>query len=350
MSELAEQDELKESGADVESGRSGQPLLRLFLALLLALGVGAGAAAYYTRSFDPETRFVTAAMQRKIAYAAELDRRFDRKIVFVGGSSCAFSVSPEILREEFGMAAVNMGILASTGRAFQIDEAVRACNRGDLLVLAFETPFWSETDELGHDGIGSKVHWLLKDQERSRVSALASLGVKTDYPVLDRRPGLRNLVTNAAKKLLQRPDFRYSLNDVDAAGWMATDYAEEELMAGFVSADEGELSFQRADLLRRIVRHAETIGCDVAVSIPWLYVGEESLETCRTRVAHLKSEIGAICLVLADSRLGAEADPDFFSDTGWHLSESGASTRTRTLGESIRKTFPGFARSGAVSQ
>ena len=236
-----------------------------------------------------------------------------------------------------------MGVLASSGRAFQLDMALSACEEGDLLVLAFETSFWQETEPVAHSGVGAKVAWFMKPSRGWGRSSLAALGIPSSYPLADCRPGLRNAATMFTKVILGRPGFRYAITDVDDAGYMTTDYREEAVAPGVLREVSASLSAKRIELLEKVRDYSREKNFRVAISIPWQFIAEESIERARENNNFLSSQMKMIVPVLEDSYAGARSEREVFSDTGWHLSEDAAAERTSIVGKGILKVFPDMA-------
>ncbi|MEX2213384.1 MAG: hypothetical protein WD768_04610 [Phycisphaeraceae bacterium] len=60
------------------------------------------------------------------------------RVFMVGGSSVAYGYHSEIVEEELGIPAVNLGISGHTGFDFQLSEAEQTARKGDVVVVSIE--------------------------------------------------------------------------------------------------------------------------------------------------------------------------------------------------------------------
>ncbi len=78
-------------------------------------------------------------------FVGELGEKYDRlcsidtpKVVVVGGSSVAFGLESDTVKEELGMEVVNFGLYANLGTKIMMDLSRANVNEGDIIVLAPE--------------------------------------------------------------------------------------------------------------------------------------------------------------------------------------------------------------------
>jgi hypothetical protein len=308
-------------------------LAKLTTALAAVLVAALGAAWLYTTRADPEVAFWREALGVKVARAEEIAGA-DRRVFFVGGSSCAFSIDPEQLEREFGINACNFGVHAGAGRALQIELALQHLRAGDILVVAFETPLWEGEGELAPEPLGSKLWYGVLSGRTYQRSRLPDAGFPDGYSAVQLRPGGYHCVTMLAKLLLGRPLYRYTSSDLRSGGFMSTGLREGELQPS-ESAVPYRLGSTGRSILQRLTEHAKSVGAQVVVTLPWSFVAEPAVAEQRQANQALANEIAEFCPVLADPNLGARSDPSDFSDTNWHLSAQGAAARTAVVGKAL---------------
>lgn len=289
-------------------------------------------SAWFTLEKNPEVLFWKGAVDQKLEHLDQLDR--EKPVVFfVGGSSCAFSVDPGILEEEFGLQSVNLGLHAGSGRALQTELALRNMRKGDLLVLAYETNFWQARRPFQQSPLGSQIYYSLGDR-LAGPSEIEKLGIDPLWKMTDVRPGGRLLLSLLSKKLLGRKPYRYEQSDVSEGGLIQYSQglikAEPSRQVAEVPPSEAALTF-----LRNLVNYAKEREWQVVVTLPWQFVREEKLHDLREANTGLRSEIDKIALVLPDQAEGAQSDPSLFSDTLWHLTGKGSGMRTRRVGVAL---------------
>ena len=78
-------------------------------------------------------------------FYGELDEKYDRltsidtpKIVVVGGSSVAFGLNSQIIKEQTGYEVVNFGLYADLGTKIMLDLSEGHINEGDIVIIAPE--------------------------------------------------------------------------------------------------------------------------------------------------------------------------------------------------------------------
>ncbi len=302
------------------------------IAVLLTVLFSFIGSGIYTVFYSPEVRFWKNAIDQKIDYLENLDRT-EPVFFFVGGSSCAFSVDPTQLSDKFGIRAVNLGLHAGAGRALQLEVALQRIKAGDVLVIAFETSFWYETDPLKSSALGSQLYFA-SPRLRETVPAIRKLGVEPGWKPIDLRPGGYHLVTAGLKALLGSPSYRYKSTDIREGGLIL--YSQELIQATPYVGDAGsKITDTARSFLQKIVSYATENKFEVVVSLPWQFTDSDCLSKKRDANAELLRCISEICPVLMDPSYGAQDEPQFFSDTFWHLTARGVKLRTTRLGDGI---------------
>lgn len=107
-----------------------------------ALQAAIGAAIF--ASYDIDRGAYIAAAQDK---QARLESLGSPKVVLLGGSSTAFGFDSKKIQEALGMPVVNMGIQASLGVNYLLDESVDSIGKGDLVVVSLEYPLYYSRGE-----------------------------------------------------------------------------------------------------------------------------------------------------------------------------------------------------------
>ncbi len=158
---------------------------RPFTVLLAALVLSYAAATGYTLFVNPEITFWKAAYREKVAWAEKLSEK-GKKLVFVGGSSCAFQIDAGLLTREYDLPSVNMGMHAGTGAPGLLALGLSVLSPGDTLVLSMEpTLFTSPPDRtpLGYQMLVATglifrpgMHWLALDELRVGVRWTPKIG------------------------------------------------------------------------------------------------------------------------------------------------------------------------------
>jgi hypothetical protein len=79
---------------------------------------------------------------------ARLQRILSPRIILIGGSNVAFGIDSKKMESELGMPVVNMGLHASLGLTFMLNEVKADIRKGDLIVLSPEYYIKNAEDDL----------------------------------------------------------------------------------------------------------------------------------------------------------------------------------------------------------
>jgi hypothetical protein len=119
--------------------------MRLFLIQVIAffslqLLIATAALSLY----DVDTGAYIAAAQDKQAHLAAIE---SPKIILLGGSSTAFGFDSAAISKAFDMPVANMGIQASLGLDYMLQEAEPSVGKGDIVILSLEYPLYASRSE-----------------------------------------------------------------------------------------------------------------------------------------------------------------------------------------------------------
>jgi len=297
-------------------------------------------ASLVSLKWDPEAGFWREVIERRIAGAEGLRERVgDQRMIFVGGgSSCSFSIHADVLTEETGLPAVNLGGSAGMGYRYLIDLATSRARKGDIVILHLEPEIlWAAENSL--PPLAMKV-----DLSRGLTGAGRGAfgGEFYKRPVLDRlaalRPGAKFLGTLAAKVVRGGPLYRYRLEDLQENGvlGMVTTEANAD-REGFQSM-KGWLEDEKVkEDLERVAEFGQKQGLKIYYTLPWEVFRPEILEA--QRLEHFKAlEVMAAFLpIIKDVAMGATAKNEWFLDTGYHMRREPGRARTRVLGQALKQ-------------
>ena len=308
----------------------------LFLLVpFFALLVGVAFAGSYMNWGNPNVQFqrkVVAEQFEGIRKSEEASQR----VLVVGGSNVSFSIQPELLKEEFGLEVLNMGLPAGTGRGLHCEWALQEVRAGDIVVLTFESTGWTEAEETLITPLGSQFWYLTVGPHYGWKSKLSELPVEDQeerYRWTDIRPGGKHLVTLAAKVAFRQPLFRYTEKDLHAGGYLkGTSGWGIQPGGGLLDL---ELAPMQRELLKGMKARVEEQGAQLVISLPWRLTKENLLEQQRSLNQKLISQLSQHAPVLDDPRSGACSQLDWYADTHWHLTEVGAQERSRAFGKGL---------------
>lgn len=283
---------------------------------------------------NPQVRFQREVVSKQFE-GLRASEDVSQRVLVAGGSSVSFSIQPQLLREEFGLEVVNLGLPAGAGRGLHCEWALQEVRAGDVVVLAFESTGWTADEQTLVTPLGSQFWYLTIGPQYEWKSLLGRLGVEERYQWTDIRPGGEHLITLGAKLAFKQPLFRYTKENLREGGYLAGT-AGWGLQASSRLLELKLGSLQR-ELLLAMKREVEAQGARLVISLPWRLTEKSRLAEQRELNQKLILELSSYAPVLADERLGACGNLDWYADTVWHLTEEGARERSRAFGKGIRE-------------
>lgn len=311
--------------------RRGQAIPRRALTLLAVAFVTLLAAAAYTLWLNPEIRFYKHAARVKLAWAQKMEKEHGAKVIVFGGSGTAFSVRPELLLQEQGIPAVNLGLHAGMEPPFLTALAVSIARPGDTLIAAFEPDLL--TSQFTSPDLAAQIGMALGCPELVHASNLTGEPVHWVEDLLSLRPGAYHCFTLLGKIALRKPLYRYAPAEISASGWQrANDFRDipDRPLAGSLSPDARKL-------LLRLKQWGQAHQVKVAFSMPWCYVTPPRVSAFREADIRFLLEVSAILPVLKDPALGIHTVREHYADTEWHLTAEGAALRSTALAAQIKE-------------
>lgn len=307
-------------------------LCRLLIVACLAFVAGALPGV----KWNPEAEFWDELGKRQSRGVADLREKHPDTplILFTGGSSCAFSVDSAIVTAATGRPAWNLGTSAWAGPKYYVDRCFRQARAGDVVVLGIEPNFLTEEGLLEPGPLGVALAWRDGDPSAAAggESFGGSLSLRQQIGLL--RPGARYLVTWAAKAVTGGERYHYTLADLRDGGRLETARGHPG-GRGDTAVHPSALTPEGKAFLTSIAALAREREVRVVYALPWYFTAEDAVGANRDGRARLLAEIAAILPVLEDPALGVQSDPALFSDTNFHLTAMGSTTRSEGLGRSL---------------
>lgn len=308
------------------------------MTLGFAVLMWAGAAVVSLKG-DPEATFwkeVVKLKQERVSREREGDH--DGPMVFVGGgSSCSFSIHPDVITEELGWPAVNMGGSAGMGYRYLIDLATSRAEKGDIVILQLEPAIIRGGEQ--------KMTTLAAKVDMTRFLTGLKGGVFEDElyrePITERlsalRPGAKFLGVLAAKLVRPRPLYRYQLGDIRENGTLSFKTIAPNPDVGLFRPMRDWLDDELVQIdLKEIARYAKEEGVMIFFTLPWESFRPEVLGPQRDEHAAYLEGVAKHLPVLRDEMMGAVGDNSLFLDTGYHMTEEGGRMRTRAMTKALK--------------
>ncbi len=255
----------------------------------------------------------------------------EKKIVYVGGSSLAFSLDAKLLSETLGRPVINFGLYATLGTKVMLDYTKGAIGEGDIIVIAPEmnAQTWSNY-------FNAEAMWQALDGSFGLLRHLDS----DDVPAM-----VGGLWKFAASKTLQyTADISplvgiYTASSFDDYGYIRNNRDKDyNTMVGGVDAgmpidfDTSMISEEFIEYVNDYVAFAEKKGATVYLSFcPMNELAlpmDITLETLENYVAFLNEHFD--CEVLGDPNNMIYRSGYFF-DSNFHTNSVGAVLHTKQL-------------------
>lgn len=302
------------------------------VSVVLSIGTAYALAWWYQSNANPEIEFWREAYQLKVEHSRQLSEAGHAKLVFAGGSSVAFQISPEVLEEEFGIYSVNMGMHAATGAVSLIAVAVAECRPGDTLVLMMEPELMNQLDHVTHFGEQmSRIVFPEKIWESELFREKRSgYGWFTGI-----RPGLYHVATMLGKVATGRDLYRYGINDIQSGGMITTEIRNGPFKTGI--SNPGCISENSGSFLTNLEKLMQRKEVKLIYTVPWEYVNSRAAYEQQRHNKYFLSEIADFVPVLLESSAGVWTNSEDFADTNMHMTQDGAKERSRHFVKNFSK-------------
>jgi hypothetical protein len=266
------------------------------------------------------------------------------RLILVGGSNLAFGINSAILRDELGLEVVNMGLNASLGIPYMLDEIEPDIRAGDLVVLSFEY------DILARE----PVDLLLRQLLEIRPANFRALPVNRWKSVLDRY-GFSIIGAFVGRNIALRTpsdirDDGYRREYFDADGCYVGHYGKDPTFQAKNEPEIPRIAAAVEERVSRFVKSCRARGVFCAISCPPhpASMVRAKIEAIEENFARLRTING---LIILDEPLDHAYPEDHFYDTSYHLTQAGTMERTLKLARSLRRVLDGpiGARQGIYS-
>lgn len=309
-----------------------------FLLAVIAASTAAYALSYYLAvPANPEIQLwshVVTQRNKEIAQT-RAENPGTPIIFFTGGSSCAFSIDPQVIEAETSLPALNLGLPVAAGAHYILHQALEKCQPGDYLVVVLE-PDLLLYSEPGTTSTRFSFALAAQLGHPADASGGETFGQSLGFQELlhHPRPGARYLVTLAGRTLGGK-GYRYKKSDLRYRGHMVTPIIDEH-------SPSPEKSFvQLGDLGREILKavktRAEAKGVHIAYNMPWRLTQPQAATHNRTINQQILNDFASVIPVIHDDHTGVNDDPALFSDSEWHLTAQGARLRSASIAEPLRQ-------------
>lgn len=281
-------------------------------------------------------------------FVGELSEKYDRltsledkKIVVVGGSSVAFGLDSEMIKESLGYEVVNFGLYASLGTKLMLDLSLGGIGEGDIVMIAPEINeqtlslyFNPEVTMQAFDGSFNMLSSVASDNLGSLVGRMWGFASdKIAYTISGKMPEnvgayRKEWFNEYGDNTYDRPyntmstvtrsisfDFRYNKNDPYCQGY-------EEFI----------------DYVNEYTKKCEKVGASVYFSFPPM---------CNTALSKTATEQNTLyfynnlisnlnCRVISDIN-DYIIDEGYFFDSEFHLNNAGVVIRTVQLIDDLKR-------------
>lgn len=314
--------------------------MRFFFAIVSSLLLAYAVSLVVTVFWNPETRFWNEAVEQRIKTTIEMREKNSQQpiIFFTGGSSCAFSIDPQVISDMTGTRAVNLGLPAAAGARYILHQALRQAQKGDLIVVCTEPDILTYAEqETGPSQTGFALEAI-----RGNFTDSAGGATFAQKPTIQNflslpRPGARYLITLAGRTITGK-GYRYKVEDIRPFGLIRTDVRDASLQ-GMGDSEVTALHSEGREMLETFATAAKNKGVRLAYSMPWCFTKTSSLDHNRANKRKVLAEIATIMPVIEDGYSGAMDGIENFADSGLHLSDRGAAIRSKALGEALAQAL-----------
>ena len=296
--------------------------------LLISISAGILVALLLAQAYSwyqPEIRYFRIADEVSTRWEQELRRENKPCIILGGGSEIRSSISPALLKQEFGLNTVNTGGSAGNGLVVNSAIALHHVRPGDTLLLSVISAHTSSARP-SEDGIKLAA-------QIGGIQALGKGGIPLSPDTILRllSANARSMLITAVRKMTRGYTFVYFTQaTLHHDGWMEV-HRRGMKNAGFPKTipRDGILSPECIETLEHAKQSCRDLGVQFIVMLPASYSNVH--ETSR-RLLHALQITRLGIPVLRDERLGRMTNPSRLADTHAHFNAEGTAKNSRIIG------------------
>lgn len=273
--------------------------------------------------------------QEVIFWAQFFDQKDDEivaiepsKIVFVGGSSCTFSVDPEIIETKTGMPAYNYGGIAFMGPRYMFTRVKTHLKSGDVLVVGYEPEILKGIDGKKSYPLGRKIP--IYNGEYDHLTKVSTSKKNYQRWMEALRPGLRLSMVSFVRNMQGGRPYAYTSDDKKEGGRLELGQIEYQLPARkgleILPIEKPAIVF-----MREIVAFCRKNGITCVYTIPWQGTDPEYVALNRNVRQEFLDDLGTIIPCLHDPAVGVIEGLEGFSDSEYHLGAEMSRKRSNFL-------------------
>lgn len=293
--------------------------------------IGSVISILLTVVFNPEVEFWSERFESK---DKEISVIAEPKVIFIGGSSCTFSVDPDTVDDIIGRPSYNFGGSAYMGAPYMFERVKPHIGKGDIVVVGYEPEILRNFGRFNYSPLGPRM--AVRDMDLEIATELG-LGVDTLpewFKIL--RPGLRNTVVIAGRLVKGGKAYTYGSEDLKSKGRIELQKIEYRIgpqrELEFNDLEDGVVRF-----LGEVMKFCESKGAHCIYTIPWQGTDVNFVGENREIRKRFLSEISRIMPVIPDSSVGVISGDKGFSDTAYHMGAELSIARSTFLGKELAK-------------
>lgn len=278
---------------------------------------------------NSEVRFWAEFMSLKDHEIENLD---SPKIIFVGGSSCTFSVDAPLISERMGRPAYNYGGSAFMGVRYMFERTKKHLKKGDILVVGYEPAILEGMDGSKSYPLGPRMCLFERDLKMAEKIKTEMGGRRELLDAM--RPGLRTSVVILGRKVSGGRPYAYSKEDYREGGRLELGSVEYKVPLRD-ELNAVELDRLAIEFLESVVFYCEGIGVRCVYTIPWQATKPHLVDDLRKNRKEYLENINRVMPVVIDPKFGVISGDEGFSDSEYHLGPILSQNRSEFLANQL---------------
>jgi len=297
----------------------GIPSLSMILAIIFAIVL------------PPETKvpssyasaYLAAGKQKDILLATVESPR----IILVGGSSAAFGLDSQIIKDSLGLNPINVGLHAGLGLKYMLDNTYQYIKEGDIVVVAPEYIHFYLT----YNWVSEELVQTFIKVDKQKIKLINITLIKNSLPYIATMTSksLRNIISTSAVEPIIYKALKFNEYG-DYYGHWGVDYPD-------FSPYELDITSYNQKVMRALRNFEKKIhkkGAMLYVSYP-PYEGE-SFDLCIKSIKKIEQEYMRYGFALLGTPERYRMERSLMSNTPYHLNKNGAALRTELLIEDLK--------------
>lgn len=262
------------------------------------------------------------------------------RIIFIGGSNTSFGLNSQMIKDSFDVNPINMGIHASLGIKYMIDNYLENIKNEDIVVLIPEYHHFFRDINFG----SKELMRIVFDVNHVK---LKTLNCQQFFKILPYIPGYSLTKLKPKEYLETGKNVAYSVDSFNEYGDVNAHWSLESLDVTPFKSINGKFNYAVIKKIQELDVATRSKGGILLVSFPCYQ--EASFNNMVDQILEVEEELIKSNLNVIGTSGKYKMPDSLMFDSPYHLNKKGVDHRTQLLIEDIAKAIPSLRNTPRIN-